>query len=261
MKNGASTHLGGALSSIDILTVIYNKILKHNPANPKWKERDRFILSAGHKGVALYTVLQDQGYFDEEILWTFNNLKSPLPEHPDEKTIPGIEFPTGSLGHGLSAGLGMALAAKIDKLSYKVFVLLGEGECAEGTVWEAFIAAGHFKLDNLIAIIDKNNLQVNGLSDEIMNTSPLEKKLPTFNWEVKVTDGHNLNAIYKNLSGTPFVKSKPSCIIANTVKGKGIKFIEGDFKYHHCHLEDNDIDAALTEVKNSEKKELLKIGK
>ena len=133
MRDGNPTHLGGAFSCIDLLTVLYNKILRNDPLSPHWKDRDRFILSAGHKAIALYAVLQDKGYFKEEILWTFNKLDSPLPEHPDQSTIPGIEFPTGSLGHGLSAGLGMALAAKLDNSNYRVFVLLSEGECAEGT--------------------------------------------------------------------------------------------------------------------------------
>jgi transketolase len=259
MRNGSSTHLGGAFSCIDLLTVIYNKILRNNPLNPKWKDRDRFILSAGHKAIALYTVLQDKGYFNEKILWTFNKIKSPLPEHPDEKTIPGIEFPTGSLGHGLSAGLGMALAARIDNSRYRVFVLLGEGECAEGTVWEAIIAAGHFKLDNLVAIVDRNNLQVNGPTKEILDTSPLEEKFQTFKWEVRIVDGHNFHDIYKNLSETPFVKYRPSCLIADTVKGKGIKFAEGDFKYHHCHLDNGTIDVAITEIEKTREEEIQKI--
>ena len=259
MWNGSSTHLGGAFSCIDLLTVLYNKVLRNDPLDPNWKNRDRFILSAGHKAIALYTVLQDIGYFNEEVLWTFNELKNPLPEHPDEKTIPGIEFPTGSLGHGLSAGLGMALAAKIDKADYRVFVLLGEGECAEGTVWEAIMSAGHFELDNLIAIVDRNNLQVNGPTKEILDTAPLEEKFQIFKWKVNTIDGHNFKGIFDSLSDIPLEENRPTCIIADTVKGKGIGFAEDNFKYHHCYLDNDTITLAITEVEKAREEELLKI--
>jgi transketolase len=258
MRNG-SVHLGGALSCLDILTVLYNKILKHEPENPNWEKRDRFILSAGHKGVSLYVTLQEQGYFDEDILWTYYRIKSKVPEHPDDKSLPGIEFPTGSLGHGLSAGIGMALAAKLDKKDYKVFVLLGDGECDEGTVWEAAMASSHHRLDNLIAIIDRNGLQVNGKTEDIMNTSIIENKFKEFGWITKTIDGHNYNEIYGSLIKVPFKIGAPSCIVANTIKSKGVTFAENDFATHHCHWNGEQIDRAIDILEKNKLKELSDI--
>lgn len=238
-------HVGGAFSCTDIINVLYNKILKLDPKNPKWDKRDRFILSAGHKGIAQYVVLQDMGYFKEEILWTWGTLKSKIPMHPDEKSLPGIEFPTGALGHGLSFAGGMALTAKLDHKTHRIFVLLGDGECGEGTVWEAAMAAGHYKLDNLTAIIDRNELQVNGSTFDVMNSSPLEDKFKAFGWQVKVINGHDLNEIYKSLSRVPFLEKKPSLIIANTIKCKGIVSGENTAGSHHCHWDKEKVDEAF----------------
>lgn len=260
MMRGGEAHLGGAMSCMDILTVLYSKILNHDPQNPKWDKRDRFILSAGHKGVALYAVLGQQGYIDERLFENRFILKSRLPEHPDEKALPGIEFPTGSLGHGLSAGSGMAITAKLRKKDHRVFVLLGDGECEEGSVWEAVLSAAHHKLDNLIAIIDRNGLQVNGATSQVMDTSSLEKKFEAFGWRVKTIDGHDHDDIFSTLTGLPFEAKKPSCIIADTKKGQGISFCEGDFKNHHCHWEEEKIEKALETLRERVKKELLKIG-
>jgi transketolase len=260
MRYGES-HIGGAFSSLDIMTVLYNKIMKHDPKNPKWEDRDRFILSAGHKCLALYTVLADQGYFEEDILWTYNTLNTRVPMHPDEKALPGIEFPTGSLGHGLPVANGIALSGKLDNKNYKVYVILGDGECAEGSVWEAAMASAHHKIDNLIAIVDRNGLQVNGRTADIMNTSPLEDKFKSFGWEVITINGHDFNQIYSTLSLTPFVEGKPSCIVANTVKCKGLTFGEDKFEFHHWHCELNEIDNAIEIIDSSEGKELAKIGK
>jgi transketolase len=256
MRNG-SVHVGGALSSIDILTLLYNKILNHNPKNLKWNERDRFILSAGHKAVALYAVLQDLGYFDESLLWTYHKLKSSLPEHP-EVNVPGVEFPTGALGHGLAAGNGMAIAAKIDRKKYRVFVLLGDGECEEGTVWEAALAASKYKLDNLIAIVDKNGLQVNGPTKEIMDTDDLGEKFCAFGWAVKVVNGHDYRELYKCFSNIPFTKQRPSLIVAHSVKSKGIDFAENDFRSHHSHWDDDTILKALNSLEKRKSEEILK---
>jgi len=258
MRNG-SIHLGGAFSSIDIITVMFNKVLIHDPTNPSWDRRDRFILSAGHKGIALYVTLQDQGYFDENILWTYYRLKSKVPEHPDEKSLPGIEFPTGSLGHGLSAGSGMALAAKLDKKEYRVFVLLGDGECSEGTIWEAAMASAHYKLDNLIAILDRNGLQVNGRTEDIMNTSVLENKFREFGWTTCAINGHDYNEIWSRLNNVPIEVGKPSCIIADTIKSKGITFAENDFQTHHCHWDEKKINKAISSVIENQVMELKKI--
>ena len=256
MSENISSHLGGALSCLDILTLLYSNILKLDSQRPCWSKRDRFILSAGHKGIALYAVLQSAGFFEEELLWTYNKLKSRLGEHPDEKLLPGIEFPTGSLGHGLSAGSGMAIAGKINKESYRVFVLLGDGECGEGTVWEAAMAAAHHKLDNLIAIIDRNGMQVNGRTEQVMNTAKLEEKFRSFGWEVKEINGHDFNQIYQVFLNVPFKKGRPSCVIANTVKSKGVTFAENDFLTHHCHWSIEKIDEAISIVDQNREKEL-----
>ncbi len=260
MKN-AEGHIGGAFSSLDIITVLYNKILRHKPLEPKWPDRDRFILSAGHKCLALYTVLAQQGYFDENILWTYGQFKSKVTMHPEEKLLPGVEFSTGSLGHGLPVGHAIALSAKLDNKDYRVFVMLGDGECQEGSVWEAAMSAGHYKTDNLIAILDRNNLQVNGATDEIMNIAPIEEKLKAFGWEVKTIDGHDYNQIYNTLASVPFKKGKPSFIVALTTKCKGLTFAEGKFEYHHWHCEPDKIDESIETVDTYFRKELEKIGK
>ncbi len=253
-------HIGGAFSSLDIITVLYNKILSHDPKKPKWEDRDRFILSAGHKCLALYVTLADQGYFDTEVLWTYNTLNTRVPMHPDEKVLPGVEFPTGSLGHGLPVAGGMALAAKLDKRGHHIFVLLGDGECAEGSVWEAVMAASHHKLDNVTAIVDRNGLQVNGRTAEIMDTSPFEEKFASFGWEVETIDGHDFDSIYHALSRVPFSEKKPSVIIADTVKCKGLDFAEGQFEFHHWHCEPKNIGKAISSVKEKKKEEGARIG-
>jgi len=260
MMSKAEGHIGGAYSSLDIITVLYEKILKFNPAEPKWPDRDRFILSAGHKCLALYTVLADKGYFDEEVLWTYGTFRTKVAMHPEEKALPGIEFPTGSLGHGLPVGHAIALAARLDRKNYRVFVMLGDGECEEGSVWEAAMAAGHYGTDNLIAIIDRNMLQVNGSTDDVMNISPLDEKFRAFGWEVRTIDGHDFEQIYGSLSAVPFSPGRPSCIIANTTKCKGIDFAEGKFQYHHWHCEPEKINDAIEKVNTALGRELEKIG-
>lgn len=259
MMQCGEAHVGGAFSCIDIINVLYNKILKLNPKNPKWDKRDRFILSAGHKGIAQYVVLQDKGYFEEEILWTWGKLKSKIPMHPDEKSLPGIEFSTGALGHGLSIAGGMALAAKLDNKTHRLFVLLGDGECDEGTVWEAAMSAGHYKLDNLTAIIDRNGLQVNGKTSNVMDSSPLEKKFKAFGWKVKVINGHDFNEIYTSLSSVPFTEKKPSLIIANTVKCKGIDFAENTVASHHCHWDNEKVEEAFKSLETVKEREILNV--
>ncbi|HAX17144.1 MAG TPA: transketolase [Actinobacteria bacterium] len=261
MMRLGEAHIGGAFSSLDILTVLYNKILNHNPKEPKWEKRDRFILSAGHKCMALYTTLADQGYFGEEVLWTYNSFNTKVPMHPDEKALPGIEFPTGSLGHGLAVGQGMAHIARMENPPFRVFVMLGDGESAEGSVWEAIMSAGHHKLDNLIAIVDRNGLQVNGETSKIMDTSVLEEKYKAFGWAVKTINGHDFNQIYNTLSGVPFVKGKPSAIIADTIKCKGLSFAEKKYEFHHWHFKANEIDDAIVNVENSCREELVRVEK
>lgn len=252
-------HIGGAFSSIDIMTVLYNKIMRHDPRNPKWPDRDRFILSAGHKCLALYTVLADQGYFAEDVLWTYNTLDTKVPMHPDEKALPGIEFPTGSLGHGLAVANAMALTARLDKKDYRVFVMLGDGECEEGSVWEAAMASAHYKIDNITAIVDRNGLQVNGRTVDIMNSHPFEDKFKAFGWEVTTINGHDFNQIYSALSSVPFLEKKPSCIVADTVKCKGLSFAEDKFQYHHWHCELEKIEESINLVDFSKQDELEKV--
>ena len=258
MKKGEG-HIGGAFSALDIITVIYNSILKFDPEKPKWEDRDRFILSAGHKVLALYVTLADAGYFDKEILWTYNSIDTRVPMHPDEKVLPGIEFPTGSLGHGLAVACGIALSARLDNKDFRVFAMLGDGECNEGSVWEAAMSASHHGMDNLIAIVDRNGFQVNGPTREVMDTSVLEEKFSSFGWEVKTIDGHDFKQIYEVLSSVPFKPGKPSCIVADTIKCKGLAFGEDKFEFHHWHCPLDEINNAIELVNDQKKKEYLKI--
>ena len=258
MKKGEG-HIGGAFSALDIMTVLYNCILKHDPNKPKWADRDRFILSAGHKVMGLYATLADQKYFDEKVLWTYNSLNTRVPMHPDEKVLPGIEFPTGSLGHGLAVANGIALSARLDKKDFKVFAILGDGECAEGSVWEAAMSAGHHKVDNLIAIVDRNGFQVNGATEDIMDSALFEDKFKAFGWEVKTIDGHDISSIYNTLSSIPFKTGRPSCIIADTIKCKGLSFGEDKFEFHHWHCAPQEIDSAIDLVNKQKKEEYAKI--
>jgi len=258
MRKGEG-HIGGAFSSLDILTILYNKILKHDPGNPRWADRDMFILSAGHKCLALYTVLADQGYFDEDILWTYNSFTTRVPMHPDENSLPGIEFPTGSLGHGLAVANAIALTARLDRKNYRVFTILGDGECDEGSVWEAAMAASHHKIDNLATIVDRNGLQVNGRTTEVMNTGLLEDKFRSFGWEVTTISGHNFNQINEALSALPFSQGKPSCIIADTVKCKGLISGEDRYEFHHRHCDLSEIDNAISIINIERGKELSKV--
>ncbi len=260
MEKCGVAHVGGALSSIDILTVLYNKILKHNPKNPKWEKRDIFLLSAAHKAIALYTVLQSEGYFNEEILWTYNQMGTKIPTHPNIG-IPGIEFPLGSLGHGLSIAGGIALVLKKEAPKRKVYVLLGDGEMAEGSVWEAIMSAAKYGLDNLIAIIDVNGLQAEGYTREVMPIEPFENKLASFGWVTKTINGNDVKQIYKALSSTPYKKGQPTCIIANTIKGKGVYFAESNIEYHNWTPDEKSCKEAFISIENSRKKELAQVGK
>jgi len=259
MMEKGEGHIGGAFSALDIITVIYNSILKFDPEKPKWEDRDRFILSAGHKVLALYATLADVGYFDEEILWTYNSIDTRVPMHPDEKVLPGIEFPTGSLGHGLAVACGIALSARLDNKDFRVFTMLGDGECDEGSVWEAAMSASHHGMDNLTAIVDRNGFQVNGATREVMDTSVLEEKFSSFGWEVKTIDGHDFKQIYEVLSSVPFKPGKPSCIVADTTKCKGLSFGEDKFEFHHWHCPLEEINNAIELVNDQKKKEYSKI--
>jgi len=243
-----SGHPSSALSAIDIITALYFHHMRHNPKDPGWEDRDRFVLSKGHGCPALYAVLAEAGYFPKAELTTHRKLGSILQGHPDMKT-PGVEFPTGSLGLGLSAGCGMALAGKLDKKDYHVYVMLGDGELDEGNVWEAAMSAAHYELDNLTAIIDRNKFQVDGPTEEIMAVDPLPDKWMAFGWNEMEIDGHDMREILESLKQAKKMKGKPTAIIAYTVKGKGVSFIEGNNRYHGKALSKEELSLALQELK------------
>jgi len=248
IKIGEGGHIGGSFSCIEIITALYFSILQCNPQEPQWEDRDRFILSAGHKCLTLYSVLAEKGYFDKKLLNTYGSLDSPLPGHPDRYKLPGVEANTGSLGHGLAIGGGMALAGKLDQKSYKVYVLMGDGEIAEGSVWEAAEIANHYKLDNLIAIIDRNKLQIHGNTKDVLNTEPLLEKWNSFGWQTLEVNGHDFVEILKRFESIPIKKNHPTCIIANTIKGKGLSFTENNYKYHYWKPTDEEMKKAFIEL-------------
>lgn len=226
-------HLGPALSIADILTILYTRYMNIDPENPSWPERDRLVLSKGHGCISLYATLAEAGYFDKKMLKSFcGELDTPLGGHPERK-LPGVEANTGSLGHGFPIGIGMAKAAKIDNLDYKVYAILGDGENQEGTIWEGAMSAAHFGLDNLVAIVDRNNLQVSGFTDDIMELDPLADKWSSFGWGVRVIDGHDFNELEDAFKSVPFVAGKPSVIIANTIKCKGLAIGENKIEWHY----------------------------
>ncbi|GAA4394873.1 transketolase [Nibrella viscosa] len=225
-------HTGGSLSCIDILNVLYNNVLRVSPETFTSPGRDRYIQSKGHTVEALYVVLADRGFFPESDLETLCQYQSHYIGHPTRK-ITGIEQNTGSLGHGLALSVGTALSAKLDMLDYRVFTLLGDGELPEGSNWEAALLASHYKLDNLCAIVDKNTLQISGPTADVCNTDPLDQKFEAFGWAVRHVNGHDLTALQDAFNALPFAAGKPSLIIAHTVKGKGISFMENQLKWHH----------------------------
>ncbi|MBL7742505.1 MAG: transketolase [Chitinophagaceae bacterium] len=253
MKANAG-HTGGSLSCTDILNVLYNEVLNVSPQNFSSNDRDRYIQSKGHCVEALFVVLADKGFFPEEDLNTLCQYKSHYIGHPTKK-VKGVEQNTGALGHGLPIAVGTALAAKMDKKSFRVFTLMGDGELPEGSNWEAALSAAHYKLDNLCAIIDKNSLQITAATADVMNTDPLDQKFRSFGWAVKEINGNDVDALKDAFAGLPFEKGKPSVIIAHTVKGKGVSFMENQLKWHHgvpdknqYETAQNELDKALSEI-------------
>lgn len=224
-------HFGGVLSEVEILTVLYSGILKVDPNNPKWSERDHFILSKGHGAVGMASVLCQAGYFGEDVVRSYKKFGSTLGWHTTNK-MPGIEHPTGSLGHGLSVGVGIALAKRMDGKTSRVFVLLGDGECDEGSVWEAAMSAAKYRLDTLIAIIDRNSHNLDAPTEELMPLEPFAEKWEAFGWSARTTDGHDVAALWSELSQIPFERGRPSVLIASTTKGKGISFMEDVSEWH-----------------------------
>ena len=244
-----SGHPGGSLSAADIVTSLYFKIMNINPANPRWEDRDRFILSKGHTCPIWYAALSRKGYFDRELLWKLREINSPLQGHPDMNKTIGIDMTTGSLGNGLSIGCGMALYAKIFSKSFYTYVVLGDGEIDEGIVWEAAMTATKYKLDNLIAFIDYNHLQLDGTTDEVMPLEPLADKWKSFNWHVQSIDGHSFKDILKAVEDAKKTKNIPSIIIANTIKGKGVSFMENKCEWHGIAPNDEEYQKAISEIK------------
>jgi transketolase len=233
IKAGEAGHVGGALSAVEVVTALYFKLLNVDPRNPKLPERDRFVLSAGHKCLVLYAALAERGFFDKLLLDTYGALDSRLPGHPNMHKLPGVESNTGALGHGLAIAGGMALGLRLDASKARVYVLMGDGELAEGSNWEAAAAASMHKLDNLLVFVDRNQLQIGGPTIEVMSYEPLDERWRSFGWSVRTIDGHDFESVVKNAGEAPFEKGKPSLIIANTVKSKGLSFAEGKVSYHY----------------------------
>jgi transketolase len=243
----SGAHLGGALSMVELLAVLYGAVMKYDSQNPKWDERDRFILSKGHGGLALYAVLAEIGILTNEDINSFQKNDSYFTTHPIINREKGIEFSNGSLGMGLSLAVGVALAAKIKKQKHRIFVCLGDGECNEGSVWEASMAAAHFQLDNIVAIVDKNSLQAGGKTNEIMNNDQLEFKWRSFGWSVTDLDGHDIKQFFYAFNEYKR-NGQPWMIISNTVKGKGFTFSENNVAWHHGVLSKSQYDAAIAEL-------------
>ena len=247
-----SGHVGTSLSTADLLAVLYARVLRVDPSRPDWPDRDRFILSKGHGAAAVYAVLAEQGFFPREWLDTYYLDGSHLAGHITHHGVPGVEVSTGSLGHGLSIGCGMALAGKHNEQSYRVFVLLSDGECDEGSTWEAALFAPHHQLDNIIAIVDYNKIQSLGMVKEILNLEPLADKWRDFGWAVLEIDGHDYNQVEDALLSVPFKPGQPSCIIAHTVKGKGVSFMENQVAWHYNHPNADQLRQAMAELGMSE---------
>ncbi len=243
-----SGHPGGSLSAVEIVTSLYFNLLRHNPKDPKWPDRDRFILSKGHAAPLLYAALAECGYFPVEELLTLRQLGSCLQGHCDSTVTPGVEMTAGSLGQGLSFAVGVALAGRLNSQEYKVYVLLGDGECDEGQVWEAAMAAAHHKLDNLIAIVDNNGLQIDGWNRDVMNLEPFNKKWQGFGWYVIEVDGHDLTQLLNAFNQAKSVKGQPTVIIAHTVKGKGVSFMENNPDFHGKAPTAAEVQLALKEL-------------
>ncbi|MCX6616052.1 MAG: transketolase [Acidobacteria bacterium] len=243
-----SGHPGGSLSAADIVTALYFNEMRHDPARPDWPDRDRFILSKGHAVPVLYSAFMEAGYLSRDLLPTLRKLGSPLQGHPDRRTVPALEASTGSLGNGLSIGLGYALAARLDNRDYRVYVMMGDGENQEGQVWEAAMWAGYQKIDNIVAIVDYNKQQLDNWVAKILDLEPLQAKWAAFNWHTIVIDGHDMSQILAALRQARETKGKPTCIIANTVKGKGVSFMENNVEFHGIAPTPEQVKQAISEL-------------
>lgn len=240
-------HTGGALSATDILTALFYGVMKIDPNNPKWDDRDRFILSKGHSVEPYWSILADLGYFEPDELKTYSQFGTRLIGHPNNK-VPGVEMNTGSLGHGLPVAVGMAIAAKKDGRTNKVYVLMGDGEQAEGSVWEGAMAAAHYQLDNLVAALDRNHLQISGNTEDVMSLEPLADKWTSFGWHVVKINGNSMAELIESFRSTPYTDGKPTLILAQTIKGKGVSFMENNPSWHHKVPTPEQYELALKEL-------------
>jgi len=248
VSRAKAAHVGGALSVVDLLAVLYFDVLKIDTANPHWEDRDRLIFSKGHAVAALYATLAERGFVSKETLANYYANGSKLGGHPVIGSVPGIECSTGSLGHGLAIGTGMAVAGRNDGKNYRVFVIVSDGECDEGSVWEAAMFASQLKLDNLVVLVDYNRWQGFGKTDEIVNLEPFREKWQSFGWETKDINGHDHDEIFKTMDEVPFRRGKPSALIAHTIKGKGVSFMEGRFEWHYLSPNEEQLKKALQEL-------------
>lgn len=247
-----SGHPGGSLGAADIVTALYFNVMDINADNLDTLERDRFVLSKGHASPLLYAVLAEKGFLPEEELMTFRHLNSRLQGHPDMNMLPGVDFSTGSLGQGFSASVGMALANRVQKKPYRIYALLGDGECEEGIVWEAAMAAAHYKCDNLCAIVDDNGLQIDGTTDFVIGVEPIDKKFEAFGWHVIRIDGHDYKQILAAFEEAKTVKGQPTCIVAKTIKGKGVSFMENEVDWHGKAPNEEQAKIALKDLEEGE---------
>jgi transketolase len=252
VRSSGAGHMGGAMSCMDIVTALYFYALDVDPDAPKKSDRDRFVLSAGHKCMAQYAALAERGFFDVTILDTYGKLNSKLPGHPDMHKLPGVEANTGALGHGLSISVGMALGLH-DSGKSQVFTVMGDGELPEGSNWEAASAAAHYKLDNLTVFVDDNGLQISGRTVDVMNMEPVADRFAAFGWSTKVIDGNDMSEVVRALDNLPLVAGRPTAIIAHTVKGKGVSFAEGNVAYHYWKPKDDELAQAECELDDAVK--------
>ncbi|HHZ16657.1 MAG TPA: transketolase [Peptococcaceae bacterium] len=248
LAEAGSGHPGGSLSTVEIMTYLYFKEMNVDPQKPAWPDRDRFVLSKGHAAPALYAALAGRGFFPREELMKVRKINSRLQGHPDMIKTPGVDMSTGSLGQGISAAVGMALAGKIDCKDYRVFVILGDGEAEEGQVWEAAMAAAHYKLDNLIVFLDHNGLQIDGPVTEVMSPEPIDEKYKAFGWHVQKINGHSFKEIAAAVETAKTIKGKPKMIIAETIKGKGVSFMENQLGWHGNAPSKEQAEQALAEL-------------
>lgn len=243
-----SGHPGGSLSAVEILTALYFRVMRIDPARPDWEDRDRFILSKGHASPVLYATLAERGFFPVAELGTFRRLNSRLQGHPARHKLPGVEAASGSLGQGLSFGVGTALAGRLDGRDYRTYVLLGDGEVQEGQVWEAAMAAAHYRLDNLTAFIDFNGLQIDGPVDQVMKVSPLDGKFEAFGWKVRPVDGHDFGQLFAAIEWARQTRGRPTLILARTVKGRGVSYMENQVGWHGTAPDAGQVEQALREL-------------